>query len=53
MSTLDKDVKRMELQIVQLVSIVANLNERLNRFEEMERKKKIIALHKRPIAERV
>lgn len=40
MSTLDKDVKRMELQIVQLVSIVANLNERLNRFEEMERKKK-------------
>lgn len=53
MKTLEKDIKRMELQIVQLISIVANLNERLNRYEEMERKKKIIALHNRPLAEHV
>lgn len=53
MNTLEKDVKRMELQIGQLISIVANLNERLNRFEEIERKKRIIAMHKRPLAERV
>lgn len=53
MSTLEKDVKRMELQMGQLISIVANLNERLNRFEDLERKKKIVAMHRRPLAERV
>jgi hypothetical protein len=53
MSTLEKDVKRMELQIGQLVRIVANQNERLNRFEEIERKRRIMAIHKIPLAERV
>lgn len=53
MNVLEKDVKRMELQIVQLISIVANLNDRLNRFEEIERKRRILAFHKRPLPERV
>ncbi|WP_318618188.1 hypothetical protein [Sporosarcina sp. YIM B06819] len=53
MNSLEKDIKRMELQIGQLINIVANQNERLNRFEDNERKKKIIALHNRPLAERV
>jgi hypothetical protein len=53
MSTLEKDVKRLELQIGQLISIVAHQNERLNQFEEVERKKRIKAMHKIPFAERV
>ncbi|MFJ7934334.1 hypothetical protein [Sporosarcina sp. NPDC096371] len=53
MSTLEKDVKRMELQIEQLISIVANQNERLNQFEEIERKKRRVAIHQIPLAERV
>jgi len=51
MTSLEKDVKRLELQIGQLISIVANQNERLNRFEEAERKKRIIAIHRIPLAE--
>ncbi len=53
MNTLEKDVKRMELQIGQLISIVANQNDRLNRFEDIERKKRIKAVHKVTHAERV
>ena len=41
MNTIEKDVKRMEMQIEQLISIVANQNNRLNRIEDMERKKKL------------
>ena len=41
MTTIEKDVKRMEMQIEQLISIVANQNNRLNRIEDLERKKKI------------
>lgn len=51
MISLEKDVKRLELQIGQLISIVANQNERLNRFEEIERKKRIVAIHRIPLAE--
>ena len=53
MSTLEKDVRRLEMQIGQLITIVANQNDRLNRFEERERKKKIRAIHNIPFAERV
>jgi hypothetical protein len=53
MSTLEKDIKRLELQIGQLISIVANQNERINRFEEIERKKRILAIYKTPLAGRI
>ena len=53
MSLLEKDVIRMELQIGQLIRIVANQNERLNRLEETEKTQKVMAIHKRPLTERV
>ena len=40
MTAIEKDVKRMEMQIEQLISIIANQNHRLNRIEDLERKKK-------------
>lgn len=53
MTILEKDVKRMELQIEQLISIVANQNKRLNRIEDLERKRKFGTVHCIPLAERV
>jgi len=53
MTTIEKDVKRMEMQIEQLISIVANQNKRLNRIEDLERKKKFGTVHMIPLAERV
>ena len=53
MTPLEEDVKRLELQIGQLITIVANQNERLNRFEETERKKRIVAMQRIPFAEHV
>lgn len=53
MKTLEKEVKRLELQIGQLVSIIANINGRLNRLEDIERKRKMRALRKIQLAERV
>jgi len=53
MTTIKKDVKRMEMQIEQLISIVANQNNRLNRIEDLERKKKFGTVHSIPLAERV
>ncbi|WP_188006754.1 hypothetical protein GGGNBK_03935 [Sporosarcina sp. ANT_H38] len=53
MTILEKDVKRMELQIEQLISIVANQNNRLNRIEDLERKRKFGPVHSIPLAERV
>ena len=53
MTTIEKDVKRMEMQIEQLISIVANQNNRLNRIEDQERKKKFRTVHIIPLAERV
>ncbi len=51
MTSLEENVKRLELQIGQLISIVANQNERLNRFEEAERKKRKIAMQRIRYAE--
>lgn len=53
MTSLEKDIQRLELQVGQLISIVANQNERLNRFEEIERKKRIVAFQRIPLAEHV
>lgn len=53
MTTLEKDVKRMEMQIGQLISIVANQNKRLNRIEDLERTRKFGNMHIIPLAERV
>lgn len=53
MTTIEKDVKRLEMQIEQLISIVANQNNRLNRLEDIERKKKFGPVHIIPLAERV
>lgn len=39
MTKLEKDVLRMELQIGELIRIVANLNERLQGIEEVKQKK--------------
>ncbi|MBE1555680.1 hypothetical protein [Sporosarcina limicola] len=52
MTTFEKDINRMEVQIGQLIRIVANLNDRLNRFEDTERKKRMKAMHKMSNADR-
>ena len=53
MNTLEKDVKRMEMQIGQLISIIANLNDRLNQIEDIEREKKIRTIRKIALADHV
>lgn len=53
MHTFEKDVKRVELQIGQLIKIVANQNERLNRVEDIERRKRITSIQRISQAERV
>ncbi|MBO0589232.1 hypothetical protein [Sporosarcina sp. E16_8] len=53
MITIEKDVKRMEMQIEQLISIIANQNNRLNRIEDLERKRKFGTVHIIPFADRV
>lgn len=39
MSKLEKEVLRMELQVSELIRIVANLNERLKNIEETEKER--------------
>lgn len=53
MHTVEKEVKRLEMQIGQLVTIIANLNDRLNRLEDSERKQKIRSIRKIQLAERL
>lgn len=53
MKPIEKQIERIELQIEQLITIVANLNRRINRLEENEQKRKIQALHTIPIAKRM
>ncbi|NYF23519.1 TolA-binding protein [Sporosarcina sp. JAI121] len=50
--TLEKDIKRMEIQIEQLISIIANQNSRLNRIEDVERQKRLKNIRMIPLAER-
>ncbi len=44
-----KEKDRMELQIEQLITIVANLNERLNRLEDLERARQRHGFQKVPM----
>ncbi|MFS0690445.1 hypothetical protein [Sporosarcina sp. Marseille-Q4943] len=43
---------RMELQVGQLIRIIAGLNERLNELEEKELARKVIPIHMRRRAQR-
>lgn len=52
METIEKKMIRMELQIGQLIRIVANMNERVNELEDAEKKKKRMFVEKRMVAER-
>ena len=51
LNTLEKDVERMEMQIGQLITIIANLNDRLNHMEYNEREKKIRRIRKIALAD--
>ena len=51
LNTLEKDVERMEMQIGQLITIIANLNDRLNHIEDNEREKKIRTIRKIALAD--
>lgn len=42
MSKLEKEVLRMELQVSELIRIVANLNERLKNIEDTEKARSYI-----------
>lgn len=44
----NQDVLRMELQISELIRIVANLNDRLRHLEEVEADKFYMNLHRLP-----
>jgi hypothetical protein len=51
LNTLTKDVERMEMQIGQLITIIANLNDRINHIEDNEREKKIRTIRKIALAD--
>lgn len=53
MGTIEKEVLRLEMQIEQLIHIIANLNERLGRLEDARRRNKIAEVHKIPLARRI
>ena len=48
----EQQLIRMELQIGQLIRIIASMNERLNDLEERERARKVIPIHIRRPAQR-
>ncbi|BAQ09935.1 hypothetical protein OXB_1464 [Bacillus sp. OxB-1] len=52
MRTIEKEVLRMELQIGQLINIIANLNERIGHLEDDRRKGRTATVHKIPLARR-
>ena len=47
MKQYEQQLIRMELQVGQLIRIVAGINERLNDLEEKEHSRKVIHLHNR------
>ena len=51
MTKVEKEVVRMELQISELIRVVANLNERLKRMEDKNKSNEII--RKVPIAQKI
>ncbi|MGG0670178.1 hypothetical protein ABE073_16815 [Lederbergia citrisecunda] len=52
MDQYEKQLIRMELQVGQLISIIARLNERINELEEKELARKVIPIHIRRAAQR-
>ena len=43
--TKQRDILRMELQITELIRIVANLNDRLKKLEEIEKDRQYLHLY--------
>lgn len=52
MEKLEQQLIRMELQVGQLIRIIAVMNERLNELEEKELARKVIPIHMRRAAQR-
>lgn len=52
MEKLEQQLIRMELQVGQLIRIIAGMNERLNELEERELARKVIPIHMRRQAQR-
>lgn len=52
MEKLEQQLIRMELQVGQLIRIIAAMNERLNVLEERELARKVIPIHMRRAAHR-
>ncbi|MCM3636504.1 hypothetical protein M3152_02140 [Sporosarcina luteola] len=52
MDKFEKQLIRTELQVGQLIRIIARLNERLNELEERELARKVIPIHMRRQAQR-
>ncbi|WP_168157276.1 hypothetical protein [Sporosarcina ureilytica] len=46
MHRINKEVLRMELQISELIRMVANLNERLKELEEVEKSRMYLKMHR-------
>ncbi|MFD1203825.1 MULTISPECIES: hypothetical protein [Sporosarcina] len=42
----NKEMIRMELQIGQLIRIVATMNERIKELEDLEKSRKVVSLHR-------
>lgn len=52
MEKFEHQLIRMELQVGQLIRIVAGMNERINDLEEKEQARKIVPIHIRRAAQR-
>ena len=52
MKNIEQQLIRMELQVGQLIRIIASLNERINELEEKELSRKVIPIHIRRTAQR-
>ncbi|MFC5604856.1 hypothetical protein [Sporosarcina koreensis] len=52
MEKLEHQLIRMELQVGQLIRIIAGMNERINELEEKELARKVIPIHIRRQAQR-
>ncbi|GKV57428.1 hypothetical protein NCCP2222_33750 [Sporosarcina sp. NCCP-2222] len=51
MERLEKGLIRMELQVGQLIRIVANMSERLEQLEKQEQGRKMVSLHTKRVRE--
>ena len=51
METTKNSLIRMELQVGQLIRIVANMSERLERLEKLEHSRKVVSLHTKRMKE--